>query len=182
MEAVLDTSRKFSAAIHYSLFKAKGQRLIIIITCVWQFMVRRLNHRAVRTSFAWFSQTIFPIETQDFLQHRASSIVQGCLGTQADLLQGRNSSLLFIPLITPPPKGSAAGHSEARPPHFCRPQMPYGVGELAPLSCPGVLRAALAAGLYPGTRVECHSDPSGHRADGLILTPIFTSSFELTQG
>lgn len=30
-EAVLDTSRKFSAAIHYSFFKAKGQRLIIIM-------------------------------------------------------------------------------------------------------------------------------------------------------
>lgn len=181
MEAVLDTSRKFSAAIHYSLFKAKGQRLIIIITCVWQFMVRRLNHRAIRTSFAWFSQTIFPIETQDFLQHRASSIVQGCLGTQADLLQGRNSSLLFIPSLHPHRK--AARLAILRPALLTSAvQMPYGVGELAPLSCPGMLRAALAAGLYPGTRVECHSDPSGHRADGLILTPIFTSSFELTQG
>lgn len=67
-------------------------------------------------------------------------------------------------------KGSVASHAETG--SFCFPHegVPLPKGDPVPQASPGVLGAALAVDLIQSACTECHSDLSGHKADGISLT------------
>lgn len=85
----------------------------------------------------------------------------------------------FQPSVASLQKGTVTGHAEASGFCFSHSGVPLPKGDPVPLASPGVLGAALAVDLVQGACIECHSDLSRRKADGITLTSTLTFGFSL---